>query len=351
MHAPPPLHAPPLRAPPLRAPPLRGRRPARHRGPVTTPRPAPRRIVLDCDPGHDDALALLLAAGHPGVEIAAITTVGGNQTLEKVTRNALAVATVAGLDDVVVAAGCDRPLVREAVLTDPRTHGESGLDGPALPAPTVALDPRHGVDVIIDTVMGAEPGTVTLVPTGPLTNIATAARRQPDIVGRVAEVVLMGGGYSKGNVTAAAEFNIYTDPEAAHVVFSAPWRVTMIGLDLTHRALATPDVVERFRALGTTAGRFVVDLLAFFGPAYRAKQGFPAPPVHDVCAVARVIDPDLVRVRPAHVAVELRGEHTTGMTVTDFAGRAGQELDHLVATDLDVHRFWDLVLGAVGRLA
>jgi purine nucleosidase len=319
---------------------------------VTSPAASrPRRIVLDCDPGHDDALALLVAAGHPGVEIAAITTVGGNQTLEKVTRNALAVATVAGLDGVVVAAGCDRPLVRDAVLTDPRTHGESGLDGPELPTPTVTLDPRHGVDVIIDTVMGAEPGTVTLVPTGPLTNIATAVRREPALAGRVAEVVLMGGGYSKGNVTAAAEFNIFTDPEAAHVVFAAPWRVTMVGIDLTHQALATPDVVERFRALGTTAGRFVVDMLDFFGPAYRAKQGFAAPPVHDVCAVARVLAPDVMTVRPAHVAVELRGEHTTGMTVTDFAGRGGQRLEHLVATELDVARFWDLVLGAVARLA
>lgn len=310
-----------------------------------------RTLVLDCDPGHDDALALLLAAGHPGVEIAAITTVGGNQTLDKVTHNARAVATVAGLDGVVLAAGCDRPLVRAKVLTDPRTHGESGLDGPALPEPTVALDPRHGVDVLIEAVMSRPPHTVTLVPTGPLTNIATAVRREPAIADRVAEVVLMGGGFAKGNVTAAAEFNIYTDPEAAHVVFTAPWRVTMVGIDLTHQALATPDVVDRFRALGTTAGRFVVDMLGFFGPAYRAKQGFAAPPVHDVCAVARVLDPAVMTVRPAHVAVELRGKHTTGMTVTDFAGRDGQALDHLVATELDVARFWDLVLDAVGRLA
>ncbi|MFH5821755.1 nucleoside hydrolase [Georgenia sp. AZ-5] len=310
----------------------------------------PRTIVLDCDPGHDDAIALLLAAGHPGAEIAAITTVGGNQTLEKVTGNALAVATVAGLDGVVVAAGCDRPLVRDAVLTDPRTHGASGLDGPELPEPTVPLDPRHGVDVIVETVMSHPARTVTLVPTGPLTNIATALRREPAIAARVAEVVLMGGGYSKGNVTAAAEFNIYTDPEAAHVVFSAPWRVTMVGIDLTHQALATPDVVERFRTLGTTAGRFVVDLLDFFGPAYRAKQGFPAPPVHDACAVARVLDPGVMAVRQAHVDVELRGEHTTGMTVTDFAGRDGRALEHLVATELDVPRFWDLVVGGIAEL-
>ncbi|WP_418605476.1 nucleoside hydrolase [Georgenia sp. SUBG003] len=198
------------------------------------------RILLDVDPGHDDALAILAAAGLPGVEIAAITTVGGNQTLEKVTRNALAVATVAGLEGVVVAAGCDRPLVSGAVLTDSETHGESGLDGPDLPAPTVALDPRHGVDVIVETVMTADPGTVTLVPTGPLTNVAAAVRREPEIAERVAEVVLMGGGFTKGNVTPAAEFNIYTDPEAAHIVFTAPWRVTMVGLDLTHQALATP---------------------------------------------------------------------------------------------------------------
>ncbi|MPV36799.1 nucleoside hydrolase [Georgenia subflava] len=311
---------------------------------------SPRRVVVDCDPGHDDALALLMAAGHPDVEIAAITTVGGNQTLEKVTRNALAVATVAGLEHAVVAAGCDRPLVADAVITAPRTHGASGLDGPVLPAPTVALDPRHGVDVIIETVMAAEPGTITLVPMGPLTNIATAVRREPAVVGRVAEVVLMGGGYTKGNITPAAEFNIYTDPEAAHVVFAAPWRVTMVGLDLTHQARATEDVVERFRALGTRAGDFVVDMLDFFGPAYRAEQGFPAPPVHDVCALVRAVEPDVVTVRPGHVDVELRGEHTRGMTVTDLLGREGRDLDHLVATELDVDRFWDLVIGAVSRL-
>lgn len=310
----------------------------------------PRRVLIDCDPGHDDALALLVAAGDPRVEIAAVTTVGGNQTLEKVTANARAVLTVAGLHDVPVAAGCAGPLVRAAVLTDPRTHGESGLDGPELPEPAVPLDPRHGVDVIVETVLDAEPGELTVVATGPLTNLAAAARREPAIVGRVREVVLMGGGATKGNITAAAEFNIFTDPEAAHVVFSLPWQVTQAGLDLTHQALATADVVDRFRALGTRAGRFVVDMLEFFGPAYKAKQNFDAPPVHDVCAVVRVIDPDAMTVRPAHVDVELRGEHTTGMTVTDFVGRDGRALDHLVAWELDRDRFWEVVVGAVGRL-
>jgi purine nucleosidase len=311
---------------------------------------APVRVLMDVDPGHDDALAILTAAGLPGVEIAAITTVGGNQTLEKVTRNALAVATVAGLEGTVVAAGCDRPLVSGAVITDSETHGASGLDGPVLPEATVALDPRHGVDVIIETIMSAEPGTLTLVPTGPLTNIAAAVRREPAIADRVAEVVLMGGGYTKGNVTPAAEFNIYTDPEAAHIVFTAPWRVTMVGLDLTHQALATPDVRARFAAMGTRAGRFVVDMLDFFGPAYRAKQGFTSPPVHDVCALVRAVAPEIVGVRPAHVDVELHGQHTRGMTVTDLRGRDGRELDHVVATDLDVPKFWEMVTGAVARL-
>ncbi len=312
--------------------------------------PAGRRLLIDCDPGHDDALALLVAAGHPDIELAAVTTVAGNQTLEKVTRNARAVLTVAAQEGVPVAAGCDRPLVREAALTDPQTHGASGLDGPVLPEPTVALDPRHGADLIIETVLRAETGTITLVPTGPLTNIATAVRREPAIIDRVAEVVLMGGGYTKGNVTAAAEFNILADPEAAHVVFSQGWPLTMVGLDLTHQALATPPVVQRFRALGTAAGRFVVELLDFFGPAYRVKQGFAAPPVHDVCAVACAADPGCVQVRAAHVDVELGGAFTTGMTVTDFAGRQGQVLDHRVATELDRPRFWDLVVGAVGRI-
>ena len=197
-----------------------------------------RDIILDCDPGHDDAVAIILAGGNPAIILLGVTTVGGNQTLPKVTRNALATLRVARLDDVAVYPGCDRPLVRSVEVAED-IHGDSGLDGVELPEPTHGPEDTHAVDFIIDTVMNSEPGTITLVPTGPLTNIAMAARKEPRIVERVREVVLMGGGYHEGNWSAVAEFNIKVDPEAAHIVFNEPWPVTMVGLDLTHQALCT----------------------------------------------------------------------------------------------------------------
>jgi purine nucleosidase len=235
--------------------------------------------------------------------------------------------------------------------TAPSIHGETGLDGPVLPEPQVPLDPRPAADLIIETVLAHEPGEVALVPIGPLTNIASALRRHPALVDLVGSVVLMGGGYAKGNVTAAAEFNIYCDPEAAAIVFGAGWPVTQIGLDLTHQALAIPTVLERIAAVDTAPARFVNELLLEYGRNYRNVQGFAAPPVHDPCAVARIIDPTVVATRPAHVEIELTGTHTTGMTVTDFVGRGGRPLDTEVAVDLDHARFWDLVVDAVARLA
>jgi len=314
------------------------------------PAEAPRRILLDCDPGHDDAIAMLLAHGSPAVELVAVTTVAGNQTLEKVTRNALAVAEVAGID-VPVAAGCDRPLVRRRTLA-PDIHGESGMDGPVLPAPRRAVDRRHAVDLIVDTVMGAEPGEITLVPTGPLTNVAMAARKEPRIVPRVREVVMMGGGYHVGNRTPVAEFNVLADPEAAHVVLDEAWAVTMVGLDLTHQAVATPDVRERVATLGTAPARFVGDLLDFYGSTYRTAQGFLYPPVHDPCAVAYVADPRVLTTRRAPLDVELSGALTTGMTVADLRGDepGPDECRTQVAVTLDHARFWDLVLDALVRL-
>jgi purine nucleosidase len=309
----------------------------------------PRKIVLDCDPGHDDAIAMLLAQGSPEVELLAVTTVAGNQTLEKVTRNALAVAAVGGITGIPFAAGCARPLLRPARVAGD-IHGESGLDGPVLPDPEITLDPRHGVDLIIDTVLAHPPGTVTLVPTGPLTNVALAVRKEPRIVDRVAEVVLMGGAYGAGNRTPVSEFNIGCDPEAAQIVFREPWPVTMVGLDLTHQALATPEVVARIAALGTGPGRFVAELLAFFGAAYAAVHGFAAPPVHDPCAVALVIDPDVLTTRRAPLDVELHGSLTAGMTVADLRGPEPADCHTRVAVTLDRARFWDLVLDALGLL-
>ncbi len=216
------------------------------------------KIIIDCDPGHDDAIAILLAAGHPGIDLLGITTVAGNQTLPKVTRNALAICAAAGIE-VPVAAGASVPLVTPQVVAED-IHGDTGLDGPVLPEPTFELDPRHGVDFIIETVMAHEPKTVHLVPVGPLTNIAMAMRKEPAIIDRVKSVVLMGGAYTRGNSTPCAEFNIYVDPEAAEAVFRGDWEVTMVGLDLTHQALATAELQDRVRAIGGDLSQFVLDI-------------------------------------------------------------------------------------------
>ncbi|GAA5225489.1 nucleoside hydrolase [Paeniglutamicibacter antarcticus] len=306
----------------------------------------PRKIILDCDPGHDDAVAILLAHGSPGIELLAVTTVVGNQTLAKVTKNALATGAIAGITGVPFAAGCARPLVR-TIENAPDIHGESGMDGPALPEPSIELDPRHAVDLIIDTVMAHEPGTITLVPTGGLTNIAMAARKEPRIVERVKEVVLMGGGYHVGNWSPVAEFNIIIDPEAAHIVFNEKWPVVMVGLDLTHQALATDEVVARIEAIGTGPARFVRELMDFFADAYKGAQGFEFPPVHDPCAVAYVIDPTIVTTRKVPVDIELQGKLTLGMTVADFRAPAPEDCNTSVAVDLDHQRFWDLVTDAL----
>lgn len=307
------------------------------------------RIILDCDPGHDDALAMMLAAGDPRVELVAVTTCAGNQTVEKVTRNALSVCAVAGVD-VPVAAGAASPLVRPQIVA-PDIHGDSGLDGPVLPDPRRTVEDRHAVDLIIDEVMAAEPGTITLVPTGPLTNIALAMAKEPRIVDRVKRVVLMGGSYTRGNWSPTAEFNILADPEAAQAVFAGSWPVTMVGLDLTHQALATPEVVERIRAIGSPLSDFVVEVLTFFGDTYREVQGFDSPPVHDLCCVAWVADPEVFTTRSAFVAVELTGTWTTGMTVTDFEDLLGKEHNTDVAVQLDHGRLWDMTVDAIAALS
>jgi purine nucleosidase len=307
------------------------------------------KIILDCDPGHDDAIALLLAHGNPEIELVAVTTVHGNQTIEKVTRNALAVATVAGITGVPFAAGAHRPLVREAEVAE-SIHGDSGLDGPRLPEPAFEVDERHAVDLIIETIMENEPGTITLVPTGALTNIALAVRKEPRIASRVKEVVLMGGGYHVGNWSAAAEFNIVIDPEAAHIVFNEAWKLTMVGLDVTHQALATPEVVAAIKAVDTKPARFVLELLDFFAESYKDAQGFDYPPVHDPCAVALVIDPEVMKVVRVPLDVELTGSLTLGMTVADLRAAAPVDCTTYAATDLDHARFWALIVDALERI-
>lgn len=308
-----------------------------------------RKIILDCDPGHDDAIAMMLAWGNPEIDLVGVTTVMGNQTIEKVTRNALAVARVAGITGVPFARGAHRPLVR-AIEVAESIHGKSGLDGPRLPEPTLTLDPRHAVDFIIDTVMASDPGEITLVPTGALTNIAIAVRKEPRIASRVREVVLMGGGVNVGNWSATSEFNIVIDPEAAHIVFNESWPVTMVGLDLTHEALATPDVSAAIAAVGTGPARFVGELLEFFAHTYKDQQGFDFPPVHDPCAVAYVIDPSVMDVVRVPLDIELTGTLTLGMTVADFRAPAPADCTTQVARNLDHAKFWALIVDALQRI-
>jgi purine nucleosidase/pyrimidine-specific ribonucleoside hydrolase len=302
-------------------------------------------IILDCDPGHDDAIAIMLAAGDPAVDLLAITTVAGNQTLGKTTLNALRVCTLAGIDDVPVAAGSDRPLTRPLqVAAD--VHGASGLDGPQFGEPAVQVGGEHAVD-LMHRILREHPEPVTLVPTGPLTNIALLLTRYPGVVERVREIVLMGGSTERGNVSPYAEFNIFVDPEAAAIVFGSGVPVTMCGLNVTHQALVTPNVVARLEALGGDLGPVCVELMTFFADAYRKLFGFEAPPLHDPVAVARVIDPTLVECVEAHVAIEVVGEHTRGATVVDFAGPPNAK----VAVGLDVPRFWDRLVTALDTLS
>lgn len=308
------------------------------------------KIILDCDPGHDDAVAMLLAAGSPEIELLGITTVGGNQTLDKVTHNTQVVATIADINAPIYR-GVTRPLVRPVEVAED-IHGDTGMEihKYELPEPTKQVEDTHAVDFIIDTIMNNEPGSVALVPTGPLTNIALAVRKEPRIAERVKEVVLMGGGYHVGNWTAVAEFNIKIDPEAAHIVFNEKWPLTMVGLDLTHQALATPEIEAKFNELGTDVADFVVALFDAFRKNYQDAQGFDNPPVHDLCAVAYLVDPTVFTTRKAPLDVELYGALTTGMTVADFRAPAPADCTTQVAVDLDFDKFWNMVIDAVKRI-
>lgn len=309
------------------------------------------RIILDCDPGYDDAVAIMLAAGSPKIEVLAVTTVAGNQSIDKVTRNALRLVGAAGLTDVPVAQGARRPLLKE-VKVCPEIHGETGLDGTSLTDAfnPEQLDPRPAAQLIVDIIMREPAKTVTLVPTGPLTNIALAARLEPRIVERVKEVVLMGGGVGIGNVKPFAEFNIENDPEAAAIVFGEPWKVVMVGLDLTYQARAVKSVRDRMLATGTHGGKIVYEILEAFGAKYLAARGFDAPPLHDPCAVAHVIDPECVQIEPMPIAVETRGALTAGMTVADRRRPAPEGCHTFAAMKLDEARLWSMLEDALKRL-
>jgi pyrimidine-specific ribonucleoside hydrolase len=308
----------------------------------------PRRVVLDCDPGHDDALAILLAAASPALEVEAITTVAGNQTLERVTLNARRVCSVAGITDVPIAAGRARPLRRDPIVAG-EIHGASGLDGVDWDEPTVPQDPRNGVELIVERAMADDPRPLTIVAVGPLTNVAAALQAAPEIAGRIERISIMGGAIGLGNWTPSAEFNIHVDPEAAEIVFGSGVPITLMPLEVTHQALATDEVLERIAALGTPVASVSVALMRFFADTYRRVFDFPSPAVHDPVAVAAVIDDRIVATRHLNVAIDTASELSAGRTVVDVYGKTGRAPNAEVGMELDVERFWELMLTALAR--
>jgi inosine-uridine nucleoside N-ribohydrolase len=292
-------------------------------------------ILLDCDPGHDDAIALLLALASPELELLGVTTVAGNQTLEKTTANALRVLELAGRGEVQVAAGAGRPLLREPFVAT-YVHGETGLDGPDLPPPQGRPVEEHAVDFLAERVKGA-----TLVATGPLTNVALLLAVRPEA--RPDRLVLMGGAIAEGNVTPAAEFNIWADPEAAARVFASGLDVTMVGLDVTHRALLTPAHTKRLRSTGRV-GRVVAELLDFYGVFHREVYGFEGSPIHDAVALAHAFRPELLELERLNVEIDCESSLCRGRTVVDLWRRSGREPNAHVAVGIDSEAFLDLLL-------
>jgi inosine-uridine nucleoside N-ribohydrolase len=305
-------------------------------------------VILDVDPGHDDAVALMLACGHPDLDLLAVTTVAGNVTIEKTTRNALRVLSLVGCDDVPVGRGASEPLERP-LHTAEDIHGKSGLDGPKeIPDAAFGPDDRGAVALISDTIRASsEP--VTLIPVGPLTNIALFLREHQDLKDHIAGISLMGGSMGLGNTTPAAEFNIYVDPEAAREVFESGLPITMAGLDVTHQAGAGPDERKRLRATGRVGG-IVAGFLDFFAATYERTFGFDAPPLHDPVAVAAVLEPDLLKTRPMRVDVECESDLTRGETVCDFHGVTGKKPNADVGVELDREGFFELLYDALARL-
>jgi len=309
-----------------------------------------RKIIIDTDPGQDDAVAILLALASPELEVLGITAVAGNVPLALTARNARIVCELAGRPDIPVFAGCDRPL-RHALVTAEHVHGKSGLDGPIMPDPVMPLQDDHGVDFIIETLRSETPGTVALCALGPLTNIATAFEKAPDVIGRVQEIVLMGGAYFQvGNITPAAEFNIYVDPEAAEIVFRSGRPITVMPLDVTHKALTTAPRVQAFRNLGTEPGTMVAEWTDFFERFDKEKYGSAGAPLHDPCVIAHLIRPELFKGRHVNVEIETHSDLTRGMTVADWWGVTNRTKNALFMGDLDADGFFALLVERIGRL-
>jgi inosine-uridine nucleoside N-ribohydrolase len=305
------------------------------------------KVLLDCDPGHDDAIALLLALASPEVELVGVTTVHGNQTLEKTTVNALKLLEFVGRTEVPVAAGAERPIRREPFVAE-YVHGESGMDGPLLPAPTTAPVGKHAVDFIAETVLACEE-PITLVPTGPLTNIGLFLARHPAAAERVERIVLMGGAIGEGNVTPAAEFNIWCDPEAADRVFTSGLDVTMIGLDVTHQAIFGPAPTAEIKAAGRVGG-MVAELLEFYGRFHKQSYGWDGSPIHDAVAMAHAFRPGIVETVHTGVRVDCGEELGRGRTNVDLRGRVGWEPNAHVGVGIDKNAFIELLVERISSL-
>ncbi|MGC4024561.1 MAG: nucleoside hydrolase [Mesorhizobium sp.] len=310
----------------------------------------PRKIIIDTDPGQDDAIAILLALASPELEVLGITAVAGNVPLALTEKNARKICELAGRPDTKVFAGAPRPLVRHLVTAE-YVHGKTGLDGPDLPDPKMELQPQHAVDFIVETLMREEGGTVTLCPLGPLTNVALALIREPKIAPRIKEIVLMGGGFFEGgNTTPAAEFNIYVDPHAADVVLKSGIPIVIMPLDVTHKALTTRARVDAFRKLGTKVGDAAVALLEFFERFDEEKYGTDGGPLHDPCVIAYLLKPELFKGRTVNVEVELGSELTMGMTVVDWWGVTNRKRNATVMRHIDSDGFFALLVERLGRL-
>lgn len=312
---------------------------------------APRKIIIDTDPGQDDAVAILLALASPDeLDVLGITAVAGNVPLPLTQKNTRIVCELAGKTDTLVFAGCDAPLSRKLVTAE-HVHGKTGLDGPQMADPTMPLQDQHGVDFIIETLRTQDADTVTLCPLGPLTNIAKAFKNAPDIIEKVQEIVLMGGAYFQvGNITPAAEFNIYVDPEAAKIVFDSGVKITVMPLDVTHKALTTRARVDAFRAMGTKVGDMVAAWTDFFERFDKEKYGSEGAPLHDPCVIAYLLQPDLFTGRHVNVEVETTSELTLGMTVADWWRVTDRAPNAMFMGDLDADGFFALLTDRLARL-
>ncbi|MCF6120794.1 MAG: nucleoside hydrolase [Mesorhizobium sp.] len=312
--------------------------------------PQSRKIIIDTDPGQDDAVAILLALGSAELEIVGMTAVAGNVPLRLTEKNARKICELAGRPDIKVYAGAIRPLARELVTAE-EVHGETGLNGPQLPEPTMELQDQYAVDFIVETLMKEESGTITLCALGPLTNIALALIREPKIAPRIKEIVLMGGGFFEGgNVTPTSEFNIYVDPHAADVVFKSGIPIVMMPLDVTHKALTTAKRTQAYRKLGTRVGTATAEMLEFFERFDEEKYGTDGGPLHDPCVIAYLLKPELFRGRNCNVAVETASELTMGMTVIDWWGVTKRPSNAMVMRDIDHDALFALLLERLGRL-